>query len=77
MLEDVLTNIYNKSNSTKTSPLDNLFPLETSTIGEKEIRDLLQKLDLDDNKFVTRRELALFFKENKDWISKPFEERVS
>ena len=61
MLEDFLTNIYNKSNSTKTSEINKLFPLEKSTIGEKEIRDLLQKLDLDDNKFVTRRELALFF----------------
>jgi len=41
--------------------LDKLFPYENSTIGEKEIKDLLSKFDLNGDEFVTRNELNQVF----------------
>lgn len=76
VLEDVFTQGFKKPNTRKESVLDKLFPYENSTIGEKEIKDLLSKFDLNGDEFVTRNELNQVFQTNRDLIVKYFEERI-
>ena len=78
VLEDVLTNpdTLELMDSTKKSPIDYLFPLENSTIGEKEIGDILKKFDRDGNGMVSRKEMAQLFMENKEWVGGSFATRI-
>ena len=62
--------------STKKSPIDYLFPLENSTIGEKEIGDILKKFDRNGNGMVSRKEMAQLFMENKEWVGGTFATRI-
>ena len=50
------------------TPIDQLFPYKNSTIGTKEIADILRTFDLDGNKIVTKMELLELFEGNKQWI---------
>ena len=75
-MEDALTNNFSELSNVKNSPLDVLFPLANSTIGEAEIATILKKCDLDGNQMITRREMAKLFMANKDWLAEPFENRI-